>query len=171
LIIAARGVKPAFAMKTLSVRFRFVVLGIIAIVVVGCCCYFPSITDTIPRASVEIGHDVRGKRTYVKWKDDGVKFKQALEQVRGHNGEYCICVLEKPGDKPYQYPYSKCPGHYTCPPENNPPGNIRTVKVTKSKAADNIAAGESAVNDPHATYRVQSADPGDISKVLDALEH
>jgi hypothetical protein len=160
-------------MKTLSVRFRFVVIGVIVTVAVVSCCYFPSITDTIPRASVEIGHDVRGKRTYVEWKDDGAKFKKALEQVRGHNGgEYCICVIEKPGDKPDQYPNSKCTGRYTCPPapENSPSGNIRTVKVTKSKAADNIAAGESAVNDPHVTYRVQSPDPGDIKKVLDALK-
>jgi len=137
-------------MKTLSGRFRFVVLGVIVMVVVASCCvYFPLITDT--RLGVEIGHDVRGKRTYVKWKDDGVKFKQALEQVLHNGGEYCICVLEKPGDKPYQYHDSKCRKDYQCPPENNPPINIRTVKVTKSKAADNIAAGESAVNDPHAT--------------------
>src|SRR5215216_5541374 len=123
------------AMKSLSRRFRFVVLGIIAIVVVGCSCYFPLITDT--KLYVEIGHDVRGKRTYVKWKDDGVKFKQALEQVRAHNGEYCICVLETSGGKPYRYHDSKCHEDYACPPENNLPINIRTVKVTKSKAADN----------------------------------
>jgi hypothetical protein len=158
-------------MKTLSGRFRFVVFGVIVIVAVVSCCYFPSITDTIPRASVEIGHDVRGKRTYVEWKDDGAKFKQALEQVRGHNGgEYCICVIEKPGDKPSQYPDSKCHKDYECPPENSPPGNIRTVKVTKSKAADDIAVGQSAANDPNITYRVQSPYPGDISKVLDALK-
>jgi hypothetical protein len=158
-------------MKTLSVRFRFVVIGVIAMVAVVSCCYFPSISDTIPRASVEIGHDVRGKRTYVEWKDDGAKFKQALEQVRGHKGgEYCICVIEKPGDKRYQYPDSKCDKDYECPPENSPSVNIRTVKVTKSKAADNIAAGESAVNDPSVTHRVQSPDPGDIKKVLDALK-
>ena len=52
-----------------------------------------------------------------------------------------------------------------------PPVNIRTVKVTKSKAADNIAAGESAVNDPNVMHKVRSPYPGDISKVLDALEH
>lgn len=158
-------------MKTLSVRFRFVVIGVIAMVAVVSCCYFPSISDTIPRASVEIGHDVRGKRTYVEWKDDGAKFKQALEQVRGHKGgEYCICVIEKPGDKPSQYPDSKCHKDYECPSENSPSVNIRTVKVTKSKAADNMAAGESAVNDPSVTHRVQSPDPGDIKKVLDALK-
>jgi hypothetical protein len=156
-------------MKSLSVRFRFVVLGVIVMVVVASCCvYFPSITDT--RLGVEIGHDVRGKRTYVKWKDDGVPFKQALEQVRGHNGEYCICVLETSGGEPHHYPNSKCTGHYECPPENNPPINIRTVKVTKSKAADNIAAGESAVNDPNVMHKIQSPDPGDISAVLKTLK-
>jgi hypothetical protein len=157
-------------MRTLSGKFTVVVLAVIVIVAVVSCCYFPLITDT--KLYVEIGHELRGKRTYVEWKDDGTKFKQALEQVRGHNGEYCICVLEEPRGKPYQYSYSKCPEDYTCPrpPKNNPPGDIRTVKVTKSKAADNIAAGESAVNDPHVTYRVQSPDPGDIIKVLGALQ-
>ena len=152
-------------MKTLSVRFRFVVIGVIAMVAVVSCCYFPSILGTKSYATVEIGHELRGKiPRYVEWKDEGAKFKQALEQVRGHYGEYCLCVIEKPGDKPHQYPYSKCSGRYECPPEN-----IKTVKVTKSKAAGNIAAGESAVNDPHVTYKVQSPDPRDIIKVLDAL--
>jgi len=149
-------------MKTLSVRFRFVVIGVIAIVAVVSCCNFPFITDTI--SYVEIGHELRGKRTYVEWKDDGADFYRALEQVRGHKGEYCLCVMKTPDATPQRIDYSKCPG-YECPP-----GNIRTVKVTKSKAADNIAAGESAVNDPHVTYRVQSPDPGDIIKVLDALK-
>jgi hypothetical protein len=153
-------------MKTLSVRFRFVVIGVIAMVAVGCCCYFPFIKDTESYAYVEIGHELRGKiPRYVEWKDEGAKFKQALEQVRGHNGQYCVCVIEKPGDKPYHYPYSKCPGRYECPLEN-----IKTVKVTKSKAAGNIAAGESAVSDPHVTHSVQSPLPGDIIKVLDALK-
>jgi hypothetical protein len=153
-------------MKTLSGRFRFVVIGVIAMVAVVSCCYFPSIGGTKSYAAVEIGDELPGKiPRYVEWKDEGAKFKQALEQVRGHNGEYCLCVLEKPGAKPHRYPDSKCPGRYDCPPEN-----IRTVKVTKSKAAGNIAAGEPAVDDPHVTYRVQSPDPRDIIKVLGALK-
>jgi len=48
---------------------------------------------------------------------------------------------------------------------------IRTVKVTKSKAADNIAAGESAANDPNVVHRIQSPNPGDIKKVLDTLKN
>ena len=113
--------------------------------------------------------EIGGKQkalTYVEWKDED-KFKKALDQVRGHHdkgAEYCVCV-KKPGEKPYKYPDSKCPRRYDCPQ-----GNVKTVKVTKSKAADNIAAGESAVNDPHVTYRIQSPYPGDISAVLDALK-
>jgi hypothetical protein len=157
-------------MNTLSGTFRFVVLGVIVMVVVVSCCVFPTIPDPrITSYSIDIGY--RQRDQYVEWKDNGAEFKQALEQVRGRKGgDYCICVLEKPGDKPYQYHDSKCPKDYQCPPENNPPINIRTVKVTKSKAADNIAAGESAVNDPNAFYRVRSPDPGDIKKVVEALK-
>jgi hypothetical protein len=161
-------------MKTLSVRFRFVVLGVIAIVaLVSCYTFnFPLIKGTRScfepgRSYVEIGQGPRATiPTYVEWKDEGAKFKQALDRVRGRpGGSYCICVIEKPGGRPHQYPNSKCSGRYECPP-----GNIRTVKVTKSKAADNIAAGESVVNDPNVTYRVQSPDPSDIIAVLDALK-
>jgi hypothetical protein len=154
-------------MKTLSGTFAFI-LAVVVIVAVVSCCYFPSILDTKPLATVEIGHELRGKipkRTYVEWKDKA-KFDKALEQVRDHNGEYCLCVMMNPKDEPHPYDsHNKCPTGYKCPP-----GNITTVKVTKSRAADNIAAGESAVNDPHVTYRVQSPDPGDIIKVLDALK-
>ena len=171
LIIAAHGVKPAVAMKALSRTFSFVVLGVIVMVVVVSCCVFPTIPDPRIRSySIDIGY--RQRAQYVEWKGDGTNFKQALARVRGRNGgEYCICVIEKVGDKPYQYTGSKCPEDYKCTSENSPPINIRTVKVTKSKAADNKAAGESAVNDPNAAYRIRSPDPSDISEVLGALEH
>ena len=159
-------------MRTLSGKFAFVVLAVIVIVGVVSCCNFPFIPK-IASYSVEIGGKQKGL-TYVEWKDEA-KFKQALEQVRGHGGEYCICVLKKPGAKPYLYADSKCHKYYKCPSENSPSENspsvnIRTVKVTKSKVADNIAAGESAVNDPNVTYRVQSAYPGDIKDVVDKLK-
>ena len=166
MLIAARGVKPAIVMKNLSVRFRFLVFGVIVIVAVVSCCNFPFIKDTESYAYVEIGHKVRGetpKRTYVEWKNQA-DFDKALKQVRDHNGKYCLCVV-MPGGTPYPHQLNNdCP-NYHCPPVN-----IRTVKVTKSEAADNIAAGGSAANDPHITYRVQSPDPGDIKKVLDALK-
>ena len=153
-------------MKTLSGRFRFVVFGVIVIVAVVSCCNFPFIPD-IASYSVEIGGKQKAS-TYVEWKDER-QFENALKQVRGHEDKgasYCLCVMRTPNDTPHPYDsYNKCPPRYKCPP-----GNIRTVKVTKSKAADNIAAGESAVNDPHVTYRVQSPYPGDITQVLDALK-
>ena len=170
MIIAARGLKPAVTMKALSRRFWFVVLGVIVMVVVVSCCVFPTIPDPrITSYSIDIGY--RQRAQYVEWKDDGTEFKQALEQVRGRKGgDYCICIIIEPGRKLYQYPGSKCPEDYKCPPENSSPGNIRTVKVTKSKVADNTANGQSAVNDPNAFYRVRSPDPGDIKNVLEALK-
>jgi hypothetical protein len=162
-------------MKILSARFRFVVIGAIVVVAVVSCCTIPIplITDTksvITAAGsyIELGHQLRAEvpeRTYVEWKDQA-KFDKALEKVRGNNGEYCLCVLLTAGDKPHPYDaYNKCPRRYDCPR-----GNIRTVKVTKSKAAKNIAVGESAVNDPNVTYRILSSSPGDIIAVLDALK-
>ena len=150
-------------MKTLSVRFRFVVIGVIAIVAVVSCCYFPSIPDKrISSYSVEIGSEQRA--IYREWKDKN-EFDAALDQVCAthvaHHATYDFHV--KLDDKANDiYPYKKC--------RSNPPGNIRTVKVTKSKVADDIAVGESAANDPNAMHRIQSSDPGDIKKVLDALK-
>ena len=166
LIIAARGVKPAVAMKTLSGLFALVVIAVITTVVVVGCCNFPLITDTTPYAAVEIGHPLPGGRTYVEWKGDGTAFYRALEQVRRNGGEYCLCEMKTPDSTPRRIDRSKCTrGYYDCPR-----ANIRTVKVTKSKAADNIAAGASAVNDPNITYRIQSSNAGDIIAVLDALK-
>jgi hypothetical protein len=150
-------------MKTLSVRFRFVVIGVIAIVAVVSCCYFPSIPDPrISSYSVEIGSEQRG--IYRDWKDKRT-FDEALDQVcavaAAHHATYDFHVkLHDQADD--IYPYKKC--------RSNPPGNIRTVKVTKSKVADDIAVGESAANDPNAMHRIQSSDPGDIKKVLDELQ-
>ena len=157
LIIAARGVKTAVAMKTISRRFRFVAFGVIVIVAVVSCCPFLPIVPNSALYSVEIGNKQRGQ--YVEWKNKG-DFDNALDQVcwsRHHGQAWYEFYTDDNRTRPYK----------PCPP---PRGKIRTVKVTKSKAADNIAAGESAVNDPHVTYRVQSPIPGDIIKVLGTLE-
>jgi hypothetical protein len=151
-------------MKTLSGRFRFVVFGVIVIVAVVSCCNFPFIPD-IASYCVEIGNQQKAS-TYVEWRNKH-EFDEALAQVRHNGGKICICVLMSSRDKPYPHELNNdCTRTYKCPS-----ANIRTVKVTKSKAADNIAAGESAANDPNVTHRVQSPDPGDISKVLGTLEH
>jgi len=153
-------------MKTPSGRFRFVVFSVIVIVAIGSCClpFVPGIASY----SVEIGNQQKGPK-YVNWKDKR-NFDDALKQVRGNpkgNAKICICVLESSEGKPYIHELSNyCPRNYRCPSEN-----IRTVKVTKSKVADAIAAGGSAVNDPNVMHRLQSSDPDDIKKVLDALEH
>jgi hypothetical protein len=154
-------------MKTLSGKFRFVVLGVIVIVAVGCSCYFPSMPDTrISLYSVMIGGKLRAPRIYVDWKNKD-DFDKALDQLRAR-GEYCLCAVEPSNPHPHRYrPYkpSHCESDYPCPSVN-----IRTVKVTKSKAADRIAAGESVANDPNVTWRVASSDPADIKRVLDELK-
>jgi hypothetical protein len=151
-------------MKTLSVRFRSVVIGVIAIVAVVSCCNFPFIPD-IASYSVEIGGKQKAS-TYVEWKNKH-DFDEALAQVRHNGGKICICVLMSSHDKPYKHELNNdCTSTYKCPP-----GNIRTVKVTKSKVADDIAAGESAANDPNVMHSIQSSDPGDIKKVLDTLKN
>ena len=148
-------------MKTLSRTFRFVVLGVIVTVGVVSCCTFPSITNTRPFFGVEIGNYSKDNAPiYVRWKSE-VSFKAALQHVCDHYGEYDLFVLLKDTDEHPEHWKKNC--------NPNPPRNIRTVKVTKSKAADNIAAGESAVNDPYVTYRVRSPYPDDIAKVAKAL--
>jgi len=157
-------------MKRLSKTFRFVVLGVIVTIGVVSCCTFPFclIKDTkscfeLGNCSVDIGYWPRANRkdnaVYVKWKNED-KFNAALEQVCGHHGYYDVFIQRDNNEKDR---WKK-----NCNPDSAL--NIRTVKVTKSKAADNTAAGEPAANDPNVMHRVQSPDPGDIVKVLNALE-
>jgi hypothetical protein len=145
-------------MNTLSKTFRFVVLGVIVMVVVVSCCIFPTIPGI--SYSVEIGNKQRDQ--YVKWKQP--EFDNALNWLCDHGGTYCLKAKLDNGNiiDPY---HPK--GHKDC--TNCTLENIRTVKVTKSKDADNIAAGESAVNDPNVMYRVRAPDPGDLAKVANAL--
>ena len=152
-------------MKTISRRFRFVAFGVIVIVAVVSCCTVPLIKDTHavitdPVSYLDLGNQRRG--TYVKWKSQH-KFDEALKQVCDNHGTYCIYTDTDP-THPYQP--SNPPSNCTyCGPEK-----IRTVKVTKSKAADKIAAAEAVANDPNVMNRVRSPNPGDIIKVLNALE-
>jgi hypothetical protein len=149
-------------MKTLSGLFALLVIAVITTVAVVSCCNFAFIPDTRVFAYVELGHELGGgARTYVPWKSQG-QFDTALQQVCDHHGTYCIKVKLDDKSKPIPYGSKVCTD---CRREN-----IRTVKVTKSKVADDTAAGESTVNDPHSTYRVQSPYPGDIIKVLNALK-
>ncbi len=164
-------------MKTLSERFRFVVVGLIVVVVVVSCCNlpFPLIKDTtscfgLGNSSVELGRLKSNQpkttySTYVEWKNQH-GFDEALAQVLHNGGKICICVVENTGADPHRHKFNNDCSNYDCPR----PEEIRTIKVTKSKAAENIASGESIANDPNVSHRVQSPNPGDIVKVLDALK-
>src|SRR5205814_8743269 len=115
--------------------------AVIVIVVVVSCCTFPSISDKrISLYSVDIGPP------YVEWTTQG-KFNDALDQVcwsrHGHGHGWYEFYTE--ADRTHRYK--------PCPP---PPEKIRTVKVTKSKAADKIAAAEPVANDPNVMHRIQS---------------
>jgi hypothetical protein len=112
---------------------------------------------------VEIGNTRTDQ--YVNWKQPA--FDNALIQLCDHHGTYCLkAKLDNGSIIPRYYPK----GHKDCTDKDCSFGNIRTVKVTKSKAADNAANGQSAANDPNVMHRVQSPVPDDIKKVVDALE-
>ena len=143
-------------MNTLSGTFRFVVLGLIVIVAAGCCC-LPFIQGI--SYIVQIGNQHRGE--YVKWKQPG--FDNALIQLCEHGGTYCLKAKLDNGRIIDRY-HPKGSDCTNCSLEN-----IRTVKVTKSKVADNTANGQSVANDPNVMHKIQSAYPEDIKKVLDAL--
>jgi hypothetical protein len=145
------GVKPAGAMKTPSGKFAFVILTVIVMLAVGSCCIFELVDNQ--KGFLVIGT----KTTYVEWKQPD--FDNALAKICEHGGFYDLKVLVNVRDKPID-PYKPC----------NRSVNIRTVKITKSKLADNTAAQESAANDPNAMHRIASAYPGDIIKVLQALK-
>ncbi len=101
-----------------------------------------------------IGTKTLFKTTYVEWTTED-QFDEALKQVCQHGGTYEIRKLKADGEKPY----------------NAKPcvEMLKTVKVTKSKVADDAAAGASAGNDPHVTMKVAAASIEDVKKVLDAL--
>jgi hypothetical protein len=138
-------------MKTPSRTFAFVILAAIMTLAVVSCVTYQFVANQ--QAFLVIG---TGK-TYVKWKSQR-QFDNALRRVCRHGGYYEITVLMNVGAQPI-HPYKPCPSW----------GSIRTVKVTKSKVADGAAVGESAANDPNATYKVASADPEDIAEVANAL--
>jgi hypothetical protein len=138
-------------MKTPSRTFAFVILAAIMTLAVVSCVTYQFVANQ--QAFLVIG---TGK-TYVKWKSQR-QFDNALRRVCRHGGYYEITVLMNVGAQPI-HPYKPCPSW----------GSIRTVKVTKSKVADGAAVGESAANDPNATYKVASVAPEDIAEVANAL--
>jgi|SRR4029077_17731665 hypothetical protein len=138
-------------MKTRSGTFAFVAFAVLATVVVVSCS-----VQLVPNQKLllYIGTKTLFKTTYVEWTTED-QFDEALKQVCQHGGTYEIRKLKADGEKPY----------------NAKPcvEMLKTVKVTKSKVADDAAAGASAGNDPHVTMKVAAASIEDVKKVLDAL--
>ena len=98
LIIAAHGVKPAVAMKTLLTTFAFLGLAAAAIIAVASCC-----TQTIPpNQNVEmfLGDPNANPPKYVELKPGAEgKLRAALAKIKGHNGICEITFLDqRPGD-------------------------------------------------------------------------
>ena len=140
-------------MKTRSGTFAFVAFAVLATVVVVSCYQAPALVPN-QKFLLYIGTKTLFKTTYVEWTTED-QFDEALKQVCQHGGTYEIRKLKADGEKPY----------------NAKPcvEMLKTVKVTKSKVADDAAAGGSAGNDPHVTMKVAAASIEDVKKVLDAL--
>jgi hypothetical protein len=145
-------------MKTLSRTFAILLLAIIAIVTfVSCLSSFTTnykYVRTIgnPNAVPPV------YRGFKKGDDDDSGFRAALIALKKGGGDCQITILH-PG--PHQTPQHDYCLHL--------PVNLKTDRVIKTKAAKKTAAGESVANDPNVTWRVQSNDLGDITKVMDTL--
>lgn len=138
-------------MKTPS-RTLFLILTIIVTLAVVSCATYQFVANQ--QALLVIGTHTASQTTYVKWKSK-TKFDDALNQVCANKkGVYDITVLMDDRATPIPH-YRPCPS----------PGNIRLVKVTKSKVAGSAAAG-----DPHVTMSVASSDPADVAVVAAALK-
>ena len=139
-------------MKTRSGIFALVILAVIVIAAVVSCTY-----RMIPNQKFVLYIGTKpwvGTPTYVDWTSEAA-FDDALKQVCEHEGTYKIYKL-KPGGK--EYKAKSCQEI------------LKTVKVTKSKVANDAGAAESAGNDPNVTMKVAAASKEDITTVLNALK-
>jgi len=155
LIIAGRGVKPAVVMKNPSGTFTFVVLAVIAIVTVLSC--QTQLSSANRRKEKRIGDPDAIPPIYVEFKNGEGPFRDALTTLKKNKGDCQIFLLRKSGD-PVIFNYCD---------DIRP--SLKTDRVIKSAAANN-ARPESIANDPNVTYRVASANQGDIDAVLQTLK-
>jgi hypothetical protein len=95
-----------------------------------------------------------GSPTYVYWtaEDD---FDKALAQVCSNGGTYKIRKLKSEHEQAYDAKSCK--------------ELLKTLKVTKSKVADDAATVASAGNDPNTVYKVAATKVEDIRAVVNAL--
>jgi hypothetical protein len=156
LIIARRGVKPAFVMKAPSGTFAFIGSAVIAMIVFGCCIQQP----TGQLFEITIGDPNAKPPKFVELKrglDDEPALRAALGRVKAHGGLCQIEFLRHDGEDPDR--------HY-CDPIH---ARLKTDRIIKS-AAVNAARDNSAANDPNVTYKIASSDPTDITGVLNLLK-
>jgi hypothetical protein len=143
-----RGAKPPDVMKTLSRTFAFVVLAVIAAVTLISCPQFFSKKGQ--KFTLIIGE-------YAEVADEE-GFKKALKALK-HNGNVCDIKFLPAEGATLDPDYCK---HLDV--------SLKTDKVTKSEVATRAAVGNVAAGDPHATYKVTSADPTEIAAVLNTLK-
>jgi len=142
-------------MKTLFGTFAFVALAVIAIVTLPGC--------EQKQVSEECLTD---KKFFLKF---GGPTDNDYADVDTAKFNAALCAL-----KPDQYDVrflataSSTPIPHYVPPCGT--ASINTDKITTSEAAKNAPAGESAANDPNATYHVKSNNLAEIKAVLEAFK-
>ena len=155
LIIAAHGVKPAVAMKTLLPTFAFLGLAAAAIIVVASCS-----TVFLPNQNAQLilGNPYANPPTYVELKPGTLgTLRAVLAKLKGHGGVCDVTFLDKANGNPDPHFCEKIPAR------------LKTDRVIKSAAATNAGAGNSAANDPNLMHRIASPDPGDVTEVAALL--
>ena len=151
LLIKASGVKPVSIMKTLSGTLAFVALTVIAIGTLPSC-HREQVSEECPidkKFCLKFGGPTDNDYADV----DIPKFNAALCALKAD--QYNVRFRATASSTPI--------------PQYVPPcgtASINTDKITTSQAAKNAVAGESAANDPNATYRVYSNNKADIENVL-----
>jgi hypothetical protein len=136
-------------MKTPRGRFAFVILPVIAIGTVLTCC--EQRLSRHHEVSLEFGKD---RAEYVEVNQDALN--GALDALKSHGGKCYIAFMDDQGK--VTEPYRNCADK-----------ELMTDKITTSANAKNGPAGESAANDPNATYRVRG-NSKDVRDVLNAFE-
>jgi hypothetical protein len=156
-------------MKTLSRTFVFVALAVIGIVAIfafrRAFTRGPAKQDFPDQKFVlKIGKIGAHPKEYADvWSE--TDFATALDAVRSKGGHYKFHFKRNDNT---ETDYNHFPG--TPSASGTSALSIKTDKVTTSALAKNGPTGESAANDPNATYRVTSADPGVIKGVVDTLK-
>lgn len=136
----------------------FVALTVIAIVMLPSCCrkHVSQGVQTDKKFNLEFGGPTKDDFVDVIQPDFDKAVKALADPGPGHGGKFEIRYKGNNGtvDDPYHpdHPHAQL--------------NVKTDKVITSELAQNPPAGESADDDPNATYRVYSNNKTDIENVL-----